>query len=124
MTIERPEIYFGEIDRTWRDPELLAKALPAVVLQTAFFLAPLLMTVALTFQKTKNFQLNWTWSLDTWTDIFTKPHYWTILGHMEYAGLDPEFRLLSVWASEAIREQMSLVVRAAVEFDTMTPPVT
>jgi|GEM_PF-6338562 len=50
--------------------------------------------------------------------------HWTILGHMEYAGLDPEFRLLSVWASEAIREQMSLVVRAAVEFDTMTPPVT
>ena len=69
------------IDRTWRDPELLAKALPSVLLQTGFFLAPLLMTMALTFQKTKNFQLTWTWSLDTWTDIFTKPHYWTLLGH-------------------------------------------
>ena len=71
----------GEIDRSWRDPELLAKALPSVILQTGFFLAPLLMTMALTFQRTKNFQLTWTWSLETWTDIFTKPHYWTILGH-------------------------------------------
>ena len=34
----------GEIDRSWRDPELLVKALPSVILQTAFFLAPLLMT--------------------------------------------------------------------------------
>lgn len=71
----------GEIDRSWRDPELLAKAMPSVLLQTLFFLAPLLMTMALTFQRTRDFQLSWTWSLHTWTDIFTKPHYWTILGH-------------------------------------------
>jgi ABC-type spermidine/putrescine transport system permease subunit I len=71
----------GEIDRSWRDPELLVKALPSVILQTAFFLAPLLMTVALTFQQTKNYQLQWTWSLFVWTDIFSKGHYWTILGH-------------------------------------------
>jgi len=69
------------IDRSWRDPELLAKALPAVLLQTTCFLAPLLMTIALTFQRTRDFQLNWTWSLHTWTEIFSKPHYWTILGH-------------------------------------------
>lgn len=71
----------GEIDRSWRDPELLAKALPSVLLQTSCFLAPLLMTMALTFQRTRDFQLSWTWSLHTWTDVFTKPHYWTILGH-------------------------------------------
>lgn len=71
----------AEIERSWRDPALLAKALPSVLLQTACFLAPLLMTFALTFQKTKNFQLSWTWNLDVWTDVFTKPHYWTILLH-------------------------------------------
>ena len=31
------------IDRSWRDPDLLAKALPAALLQTTCFLAPLLM---------------------------------------------------------------------------------
>src|SRR3546814_18194045 len=36
---------------------------------------------ALTFQKTKDFQLAWVWNLDVWTDVFTKPHYWTILLH-------------------------------------------
>ena len=71
----------GTIERNWLDRELLVKALPSVLLQTSCFLAPLLMTLALTFQRTKNFQLNWTWSLDTWIDVFTKPHYWTILGH-------------------------------------------
>jgi spermidine/putrescine transport system permease protein len=71
----------GEIEKSWRDPELLVKALPSVILQTAFFLAPLLMTLVLTFQRSKNFQLFWSWDLATWTDVFTKPHYWTILGH-------------------------------------------
>ena len=70
-----------EIERSWRDPELLLKALPMVLLQTSCFLAPLLMTLVLTFQRTKDFQLQWTWSLATWTEIFSKPHYWTILGH-------------------------------------------
>ena len=70
-----------EITKSWRDPELLIKALPSVLLQTTCFLAPLLMTLILTFQRTKDFQLRWTWDLATWTDIFTKPHYWTILIH-------------------------------------------
>ena len=70
-----------ETPRSWRDPELLLKALPSVVLQTTCFLAPLLMTLVLSFQRTKDFQLQWTWSLETWTEIFSKPHYWTILGH-------------------------------------------
>lgn len=67
--------------RGWSQPELWAKALPSVVLQTAFFLAPLLMTFVLTFQETKSFMLQWTWSLKVWTDIFSKPHYWTVLWH-------------------------------------------
>lgn len=71
----------AEIQRRWREPELLVKALPVAVLQTVFFVAPLAMTFLLTFQKTRNFQLEWTWSLDTWADVFGKPHYWTILGH-------------------------------------------
>jgi spermidine/putrescine transport system permease protein len=67
--------------RGWSQPELWAKALPSVVLQTAFFLAPLLMTFMLTFQETKSFMLQWSWSLKVWTEIFSKPHYWTVLWH-------------------------------------------
>ena len=70
-----------EIPRSWRDPELLIKALPSVLLQTTCFLAPLLMTFVLTFQRTKDFQLRWTWDLVTWADIFSKSYYWTILLH-------------------------------------------
>jgi spermidine/putrescine transport system permease protein len=70
-----------EIDRSWRDPALIGKALPSVLLQTSCFLAPLLMTFVLTFQKTKNFRLTWVWNLDIWTDVFTKAHYWTTLLH-------------------------------------------
>jgi ABC-type spermidine/putrescine transport system permease subunit I len=67
--------------RTWRQPELWAKALPSVALQSLFFLAPLVMTVLLTFQETRSFMLQWAWSLKVWTDIFSKPHYWTVLWH-------------------------------------------
>ena len=69
------------IPRAWRDPALLLKALPTVLLQTAGFVAPLLLTFVLTFQTTKSFQLAWTWNLDTWRNIFSRPHYWTTLGH-------------------------------------------
>jgi spermidine/putrescine transport system permease protein len=71
----------AELQKSWRDPELLIKALPSVVLQTTCFLIPLLMTFVLTFQRSRDFQLRWTWDLYTWTDVFSKPHYWTILGH-------------------------------------------
>ena len=70
-----------EVERSWRDPELLLKALPTVLLQTSCFLGPLLMTLVLTFQRTKDFRLKWTWDLATWTEIFSKSHYWTILAH-------------------------------------------
>jgi spermidine/putrescine transport system permease protein len=73
--------------KNWNDPALLLKALPTVLLQTACFLAPLVMTFLLTFQRTRNFQLQWTWDLWTWSDIFSKPHYWTILGHTLFMGL-------------------------------------
>ena len=69
------------IPRAWRDPALLLKALPTVLLQTAGFVAPLLLTFVLTFQTTKSFQLAWTWNLDTWRNIFSRVHYWTTLGH-------------------------------------------
>jgi spermidine/putrescine transport system permease protein len=67
--------------RRWAQSELWAKALPSVALQSLFFLAPLVMTVLLTFQETRSFMLQWAWSLKIWTDIFSKPHYWTVLWH-------------------------------------------
>ena len=67
--------------RSWRQSELWAKALPSVALQSLFFLAPLIMTVLLTFQETRSFMLQWAWSLKVWTEIFSKPHYWTVLWH-------------------------------------------
>jgi spermidine/putrescine transport system permease protein len=70
-----------EVRKSWRDPELMIKALPTVILQTTCFLAPLIMTFVLTFQRSRNFQLQWSWDLWTWTDIFSRPHYWTILIH-------------------------------------------
>ena len=67
--------------RRWAQSELWAKALPSVALQSLFFLAPLIMTVLLTFQETRSFMLQWAWSLKVWTEIFSKPHYWTVLWH-------------------------------------------
>ncbi|MBL8906979.1 MAG: hypothetical protein JNM20_09910, partial [Rhizobiales bacterium] len=46
--------------RRWSDGDLLVKALPTALLQTTCFLAPLVMTFLLTFQRTRNFQLQWT----------------------------------------------------------------
>ncbi|TGV08240.1 ABC transporter permease [Mesorhizobium sp. M8A.F.Ca.ET.173.01.1.1] len=54
-------------------------ALPIVILQLLFFIAPLAITVALSFQETRSFMLDWTWSLKTWTDVFSRAYYWSIL---------------------------------------------
>lgn len=54
-------------------------ALPAVILQAAFFVVPLLMTVALSFQETQYYQVQWVWTLTTWGEVFTTTYYWTIL---------------------------------------------
>jgi ABC-type spermidine/putrescine transport system permease subunit I len=70
----------GEPKR-WAQLELWGKALPNVLLQSVFFLAPLIMTVLLTFQETRSFTLHWAWSLKVWTEVFSKPHYWTVLWH-------------------------------------------
>ncbi len=53
--------------------------LPGVLLQAAFFIVPLCMTIALSFQETQFYQVQWVWSLATWTDVFTTGYYWTIL---------------------------------------------
>lgn len=54
-------------------------ALPSVLLQSAFFVVPLCMTIALSFQETQYYQVQWVWSRTTWTDIFTTYYYWKIL---------------------------------------------
>lgn len=54
-------------------------ALPAVTLQAAFFVVPLLMTVALSFQETQYYQVQWVWSLNTWGEVFSTGYYWKIL---------------------------------------------
>ncbi|MBK0329015.1 ABC transporter permease [Rhodobacteraceae bacterium F11138] len=37
------------------------------------------MTIALSFQETQYYQVQWVWSLTTWTEIFTTYYYWKIL---------------------------------------------
>ncbi|MEH6522412.1 ABC transporter permease [Sulfitobacter sp.] len=54
-------------------------ALPSVLLQSAFFIVPLCMTIALSFQETEFYRVQWVWSLETWTDVFTTKYYWSIL---------------------------------------------
>lgn len=59
---------------------LALHALPGVLLQSTFFLVPLFMTIALTFQETEFFQVQWVWSLSTWKEVFTTGYFWrTIL---------------------------------------------
>lgn len=65
----------------WVDWELLLSAAPVAAVQTLFFLVPLGITLILTFQGTKFFQLVWTWNLLTWVDVFSNWYYWSILLH-------------------------------------------
>ena len=65
--------------KKWNDPVLLAAVAPLAVVMLVFFLIPLVMTVILTFQTTEYYRLNWTWDLTIWTEIFSKPHYWTVM---------------------------------------------
>lgn len=58
---------------------VVLNALPVVILQSLFFIAPFLITVALSFQETRSFVLEWTWSLKTWADVFSRGYYWTIM---------------------------------------------
>ena len=61
--------------------ELALNTLPIVLLQAAFFLVPLVMTIVLSFQFTEYFRLVWSWDFATWTDIFSRWYYWGILLH-------------------------------------------
>lgn len=65
--------------KSWKDPVLVAIVVPLAIVMVAFFLVPLLMTALLTFQTTQYYRLVWTWDLKVWTEIFSKPHYWTIM---------------------------------------------
>lgn len=65
--------------KSWSDPVLVAAVAPLALVMLIFFLVPLAMTAILTFQTTQYYRLNWTWDLQIWTEIFSKPHYWTIM---------------------------------------------
>lgn len=54
-------------------------AMPSVLLQSAFFVVPLCMTIALSFQETQYYQVQWVWSLETWTEVFTTGYFWSII---------------------------------------------
>ncbi|QKC90813.1 ABC transporter permease [Mesorhizobium sp. NZP2234] len=57
----------------------MAAVAPLAVVMLLFFIIPLLMTVVLSFQTTQFYRLSWTWDLKVWTEVFSKPHYWTIM---------------------------------------------
>ncbi|PWE55818.1 hypothetical protein DEM27_14200 [Metarhizobium album] len=65
--------------KSWKDPVLIAMVAPLAIVMVVFFLIPLLMTAVLTFQTTQYYRLSWTWNLKIWTEVFSKPHYWTIM---------------------------------------------
>lgn len=65
--------------KTWNDPVLIAAVAPLAIVMVVFFIIPLAMTAVLSFQTTQFYRLNWTWDLKVWTEVFSKPHYWTIM---------------------------------------------
>ncbi|MGC1506416.1 MAG: ABC transporter permease [Sulfitobacter sp.] len=54
-------------------------AMPSVLLQSAFFVVPLCMTIALSFQETEYYQVQWVWTLETWSEVFTTGYFWSII---------------------------------------------
>ncbi|MFX0541796.1 ABC transporter permease [Roseovarius sp. S4756] len=65
--------------KAWSEPGLWLATLPLAAIMAFFFLVPLVMTALLSFQGTEYYRLVWTWSSDTWVDVFTHWHYWSIL---------------------------------------------
>jgi ABC-type spermidine/putrescine transport system permease subunit I len=65
--------------KSWRDPVLVATVAPLAIVMLLFFVIPLVMTAVLSFQTTQFYRLSWTWDLKIWTEVFSKPHYWTIM---------------------------------------------
>lgn len=61
------------------DRGLLLATAPLTLLMIVFFLIPLGMTGLLSFQGTQYYRLVWTWDLETWRDVFSHWHYWSIM---------------------------------------------
>lgn len=67
------------VEKRLTDRELLVSALPATLIQVAFFVVPLAMIILLTFQTAKFYRLAWTWDFVTWQDVFSHAYYWRVL---------------------------------------------
>ena len=65
--------------RSWRDVGVQVTTLPLLTIMTLFFMIPLAMTAVLSFQATQYYRLIWTWDLQTWVNVFTHSHYWSIM---------------------------------------------
>ncbi len=65
--------------KSWRDPILIGTTVPLALIMVLFFIVPLVMTGALTFQTTRYYRLAWTWDLTVWNDVFSHSHYWLIM---------------------------------------------
>ncbi|MBP5855775.1 ABC transporter permease [Marivibrio halodurans] len=65
--------------KSWRDRGLMLATLPVSALMLFFFLVPLGLTAALSFQSTKYYRVVWSWDTGTWIDVFTHGHYWSIM---------------------------------------------
>lgn len=70
----------SEQAKSWKDPVLALTVLPLALLMALFFLVPLAMTVLLSFQTTQFYRLVWSWDLRVWSEVFSRPHYWTVIG--------------------------------------------
>jgi spermidine/putrescine transport system permease protein len=64
---------------SWRHPALLMATLPLLTVLVLFFLIPFGMTLLLSFQVTKYYQVAWSWDLTTWKDVFSHSYYWIIM---------------------------------------------
>ncbi|MFV0475989.1 MAG: ABC transporter permease [Pikeienuella sp.] len=62
--------------RKW---ELWISVAPFALLLVLFLIGPLALTPLLTFQETEFYRLKWTWSLETWTDVFSRATYVSVL---------------------------------------------
>jgi ABC-type spermidine/putrescine transport system permease subunit I len=66
--------------KSWRDPALLLTAGPIIAVALVLFFAPLGMVTLLSFQSTQYYQLQWTWDLAVWGEVFSKGYFWHVMG--------------------------------------------
>jgi len=66
--------------KSWREVSLLLTAGPVTAIAVALFFVPLGMVAVLSFQTTEYYQLQWTWELSTWATVFSKSHFWLVMG--------------------------------------------